>query len=302
MHAALPFSYTEQIALLSKIVSRFTGLTAIVFPNFVEYYGLEDQKTSLKALALFTRYSTAEFAIRPFLAQNPDTIKQLYKWSTHKNMHVRRLASEGCRPLLPWAMKNHQYVKDPSPLLAILKTLRNDPENYVYRSVANNMNDISKHHPDLMLDLAKGWISETETTRWVCKHGLRTLLKKGNQTAMQLFGFGPIDAIQINTFGIASKNISIGNTSELSIILTNNGETAKFRLEYAVGYLKKNGTHNEKVFQLKETLLSEKEQISFKKKVDFKNLSTRRHYPGEHYVYLKVNGIKTSSLDFKLSE
>lgn len=298
----LPYSYPEQIKLLMQVAPDFTGYAGTIFPTFVELYGLEDSATSMAALENFTQYSTGEFAIRPFLNRSPDLIEQLYEWSKSDNFHVRRLASEGCRPLLPWGMKLQQYVKDPSPILPILKTLRNDSEDYVYRSVANNLNDISKNQPEVVLDLCETWINESKTTKWVCKHALRTLLKKGNQRAMQLFGFGSIEELSIIHFELANEKIKIGAQSLLNIMVKNNGASAKFRLEYAIGYLKKNGSHSEKVFQLRETELGENGQLEFDKKLDFKDLSTRKHYSGKHYICLKVNGIEVERLAFELVE
>ncbi len=301
MEAYLQYDYKEQIDVLRKVAPHFSGFTATIFPTFVEIFGLTYVETSLHALEEFTQYSTSEFAIRPFLANDPNLIQVMYKWSKSPNFHVRRLASEGCRPLLPWAMKLHNYVADPTPLIPILETLKNDPEDYVYRSVANNLNDISKNHPDLVLNLCKKWIKESKTTQWVAKHALRTLLKKGNQSAMALFDFGSIKAIKTNTFRVLDKQIKIGNASKLEIGIANKGALAKFRLEYAVRYLKNNGSHNEKVFQLRETKVATGETLEFTKKVDFKDLSTRKHYAGLHYFILKVNGIPVERIEFELT-
>lgn len=301
MHAFLPYAYKAQIEILMPVAPKFNGFTATIFPTFVELFGLNEVETSLIALQEFTQYSTSEFAIRPFLAANPNLINIMYEWSKSDNFHVRRLASEGCRPLLPWAMKLHNYVKDPSPIIPILETLKNDPEDYVYRSVANNLNDISKNHPELVLELCGKWIHESKTTHWVAKHALRTLLKKGNQTAMQMFGFGSIASINTNQFRLLDSKIAIGNSSTLEIGISNKGKAAKFRMEYAVGYLKKNGSHNEKVFQLRESEVKKGESLSFSKKVDFKDLSTRKHYVGAHYIALKINGIPVERVEFELT-
>lgn len=300
IHAHLKYDYKAQIAIINKVAPQFSNFTALIFPNFVEQYGIDDFETSIPALKEYTKYSTSELAIRPFLVARPETIETMLEWSKDENYHIRRLASEGCRPLLPWAMKLHQYVADPSPILPILSNLRNDPEDYVYRSVANNLNDISKHHPDLVLEICKAWYPESDTTKWVCKHALRTLLKKGNQEAMKLFGFGSIKSIAIDQFEIKDQAIAIGKTTQLSISLQNKGKKAKFRLEYEIGYLKKNGSHSGKVFQLRETTLKEGETLTFTKKLDFKDLSTRKHYAGKHFAHLKVNGNPVKTLEFNL--
>jgi 3-methyladenine DNA glycosylase AlkC len=298
--AFLPYSYLQQLEILQKVAPKFTGFTGTIFPTFVELFGQDDAENSLKALKFFTTYSTSEFAIRPFLKTNPSTIHVFYQWADHPNHHVRRLASEGCRPLLPWAMKLHQYVNDPSPIIPILEKLKNDPEDYVYRSVANNLNDISKHHPKLVLDLCEKWAHESKTTHWVAKHALRTLLKKGNQQAMAIFGYGKTDNLKIHQVNLGAVKIPFGGQSMLDIEVKNQGEAAKFRLEYTIGYYKKNGSHNEKVFQIKESELKKDEAIQFEKKLDFKDLSTRKHYRGPHYILFKVNGNSVKRIDFEL--
>jgi 3-methyladenine DNA glycosylase AlkC len=296
----LELDYTRQLSVLYQIAPNYNGLTGMVFPDFVEIYGQEDETRSMEALKFFTPFSTSEFAIRPFLKNNPALIKTLYSWSNDKNHHVRRLSSEGCRPLLPWAMKLDMYVKDPQPLLPILDKLKNDREDYVYRSVANNLNDISKHHPKLVLDLGKKWKGHSKTTDWVLKHGLRTLLKKGEPQALNLFGFNSVTAIQTELFQLAQKKIKIGNSSTLEIRLKNSAKKNKLRLEYVVSYLKKNGTHNDKVFQISEKEFEANQLISISKKLDFKNLSTRTHHAGKHVVSLKVNGVERARIEFLL--
>ncbi|WP_027418503.1 DNA alkylation repair protein [Crocinitomix catalasitica] len=301
MYQFLPYDYDKQIAILKNVAPNFKGYTGTIFPTFVELYGLEHAPTSLMALETFTQYSTSEFAIRPFLIQNPNTIEHLYKWAESENFHVRRLASEGCRPLLPWAMKLTQYIDNPQPILPILDRLKNDKEDYVYRSVANNWNDISKHHPDLVLRNINRWAKKTKTTEWVAKHALRTLLKQGNQEAMSLFGFGTIDNLKLNSFAIQDSQIEFGGISKLHISIKNNGPEAKFRLEYAIDYLKKTGKHNRKIFQLTETTLNSNQSLNLVKKLDFKDLSTRKHYRGIHFINLVVNGNDIEKIQFHLT-
>jgi len=293
-------NYLDQLKTLSKIAPNFKGFPAVVFPNFVEKYGQTHHEKSLEALAHFTKFSTSEFAIRPFLKSKPDTIEMLYSWSKDKNFHVRRLSSEGCRPLLPWAMKLEQYVKDPLPIIPILVRLKNDKEDYVYRSVANNLNDISKNHPALVLDLAEKWIGQTNTTDRVLKHALRTLLKKGNQSSMKLFGFGSTSEINVNLFSAEKSDLKIGDSTRLFFSCLNIGKSAKFRFEYEVSYLKKNNSYNKKVFQISEKELAKKQSDNFSKKIDFKNLSTRKHYSGLHYVTLKINGVLKNRIEINL--
>jgi 3-methyladenine DNA glycosylase AlkC len=97
-------------------------------------------------------------------------MRYLYTRAEVQNHDVRRLASEGCRPRLPWAMALPQFRKDPSPALPILEKLKNDESDYVRKSVANNLNEISKDHPQLVLDICERWYGQTANTDWLVKH------------------------------------------------------------------------------------------------------------------------------------
>lgn len=296
----LNYDFKKQVEILLQVAPHFNGFTGTVFPTFIELFGIDSPEVSIPALKKLTAYSTSEFAIRPFILKYPDTIETMLTWSTDENYHVRRLASEGCRPLLPWAIKLVQFVEDPSPIIPILNNLRNDSEDYVYRSVANNLNDISKHHPALVLKLCKAWINESKTTKWVAKHALRTLLKKGNSEAMQLFGFGAIDQFKIERFDLVDDAIKIGADTRFELKIRNSNKKAKVRLEYSISYLRKNGQHNDKVFQISELELNNNESFETSKSISFKELTTRKHYPGQHFITLKLNGNPTVKIPFEL--
>jgi 3-methyladenine DNA glycosylase AlkC len=151
MHETLPKDYLEALSILLKIADKITGIEGMCLPDFVENYGLAQWDTSLDALKEFTKYSSSEFAIRPFIVKDKaKAMKYMLGLSTDDNEHVRRFSSEGCRPRLPWAMALPELKKDPKPILPILENLKNDSSEYVRKSVANNLNDISKDHPELV--------------------------------------------------------------------------------------------------------------------------------------------------------
>jgi 3-methyladenine DNA glycosylase AlkC len=155
------------------------GLVYIFLPDYIEQYGLEDFESSVKAIENVTRFVSCEFAVRPFILKYGGTMmKKMRTWSLHKSYHVRRLSSEGSRPRLPWAISIPELKKDPSPILPILENLKNDPSEWVRRSVANNLNDIAKDHPGLVIELARKWKGISRETDAIIKHGSRTLLKK----------------------------------------------------------------------------------------------------------------------------
>lgn len=302
LNSFLNYSYPQQIEILSKVVTNYKGLQGILFPDFVQVYGLDDYNTSIKALELFTQHSTAEFAIRPFIEKYPtQTMEQMLKWSKHTSKHLRRLASEGTRPKLPWASPLKEFVKNPKPCLPILENLKNDESLYVRKSVANHLNDISKNQPDLVLSICNKWYGNSTNTNWIVKHALRTLLKKGNKNALAIFGLDNAKLLEINRLKLSNKEVKIGGFIffEFDLINQSNKERA-VRLEYKIDYVKANGTTSGKVFQLSEFSLKAQQSKSFKRKQWFKQLSTRVHYPGIHKITLIINGDAKESVNLKL--
>ncbi len=183
--------YEDALSILKEVAPKFTDFESMVFPEFVDVYGQEHFELSLEALSYFTQFGSSEFAIRSFMNKDVDKVMDyMYELARHEHPYVRRFASEGCRPKLPWA-KSVKALSDKMYLLkivGILDLLKNDPSEFVRKSVANNLNDISKLDPDLVLDKAYSWHGHTKETDWILKHGLRTLLKKGNKRALELWG------------------------------------------------------------------------------------------------------------------
>ena len=301
----LPESYTECLAILDKVADAYTSglfVLGMSFPDFVEVYGQDDANwdLSVNALAKYTILWSSEFAVRPFIINNEERMMaQMLAWSKDESEHVRRLATEGCRPALPWAMALPKFKKDPTPVLPILEQLKTDPSQYVRKSVANNLNDISKTCPDIVVKIATDWYGENEHTNWIIKHGCRTLLKKGNRDILTLFGLDDIKNIEIDAFNLETTSVSIGGDLSFSFDIWAKEQT-KARLEYAIDYVKANGKKSRKMFKLSEVSLKSNEKKSYTRKHSFADLSTRKHYPGIHSVTLIVNGAEQGTLDFEL--
>lgn len=298
----LPDDYPEALEVLLRIVPLVQGFEAIVLPDFVEVYGQAHWELSLPALGEFTKCGSSEFGIRPFLLKDLEgAMAFMLDWAQHENHHVRRFASEGCRPRLPWAVAIPALKRDPSLILPILEHLKDDPEEYVRRSVANNLNDISKDHPDVVLELCERWFGETKDRDRIVKHACRTLLKQGNMRAMLLFGFAHPEKMAVHEFTLSDFAPLIGQEIELSFELELKTEAAqKVRLEYVVHYMKANGKTSPKVFQIKEATLSPGVH-AVQKKHSFLNRTTRKHYAGRHLVEIVVNGVKKACLELELS-
>ena len=302
----LPADYGTAIGIIDRVIANYGSWLdgfCWFFPVFVELYGQDEINwdLSIAALERYTPYASSEAAVRPFIIKNEKRMmEQMYAWSKHENELVRRLSCEGCRPALPWALALNSFKKDPAPILPILEQLKSDPSIWVRKSVANNLNDISKTHPDLVAKLAKSWYGKNEYTDWIVKHGCRTLLKKGNRDVLAIFGYNDVDSVDVHGFVLESESVSIGGDLVFSFELLAR-EATKARLEYGIEYVKSNGKRNRKVFQISEVSLKENQKKLYTKKHSFADVSTRKHYPGVHSIALIVNGEQRGSLDFDLT-
>lgn len=301
----LPSDYETAIQIIDKVIVNYEisydGFASF-FPCFIELYGQDDKNwdVSMEAIARYTQYASAEFAVRSFIIDNENRMmKQMAIWAKDDNEHVRRLASEGCRPRLPWGQALPNFQKDPSLVLNILEQLKSDPSRYVCKSVANNLNDISKTHPNLVVRIAKSWYGKNRDTDWIVKHGCRTLLKKGNREVLALFGFEDASYIKVDNFSLESTIVSIGNCLVFSFDIESIKAT-KVRMEYGINYVKANGKQNRKIFQISECVFKEKQKKHYIKKHLFADTSTRKHYPGLHSVVLIVNGVEQESISFEV--
>jgi 3-methyladenine DNA glycosylase AlkC len=300
LYSTLPKEYKTALEILYIVAPKFTGLKGIIFPDYVELYGLEDWEESMKALAYFTPFSTSEFAVRPFLIKDLERmLDQMLKWSSHPDEHIRRLASEGSRPRLPWGQSVPSIKANPKMTLPILNNLKEDDSLYVRKSVANHLNDISYTHPDMVLDIANEWHGKQKHTDWIIKHACRTLLKKGNQRALLLFGYKDDQSIELKDFKLDKDRISIGDSIQFSFSITSKSEMP-VRVEYAIDYVKLRGQRTKKVFMISTLKMNSNETKDFSKTQSFKELTTRKHYKGTHTISIIINGTVKDSIDFEM--
>lgn len=299
----LPTSFSASIDILKEVIPNMPrGYTSLLFPDYVGVFGLNDFDTSLKALHYFTKFGSSEFAIREFYRKDFDkTLKQMYKWSEDENHHVRRLSSEGSRPRLPWSFKLDEVIKNPKLTLPILETLKGDEEIYVQKSVANHLNDISKEHPKLVLDTISKWKGISKQTDWVIKHGSRTLLKAGDEKVLKLFGTGNSKDIAITDFQLNKNKIKFGDSVSFNFNIKNSSKKRiALRIEFAIYFLKSNGTYTKKVFKISEKEIEGYGLININKSYSLKPITTRVYYSGEHKIAAIVNGKESEALSFDL--
>lgn len=301
--AAAPGAFRDKVGLLrAHAASTGHGFMGIWPCEFVARFGLEDTTFSLDALRDLTRHGSAEFAVRPFLVRDlSGTLAVMRRWADDADEHVRRLASEGCRPRLPWGLRLQALVADPSPTLPILEALRADPSLYVRKSVANHLNDIAKDHPDVVLDIAERWDRADGRTAWIVKHGLRTLIKKGHPRALALFGAGAKPRLDALAFSCSPRRIRLGDAITLSATLTGAGRKSQSLIvDYVVHYARPGERVSEKVFKWANLELAPGETATLTKRQTIRDFSTRKHHPGEHLVELQINGQRLANASFKI--
>ena len=276
--------------------SALSGMASFFFmPHvfFVAEYGLDCFETSMRAQYELTRRFTAEFSIRAFIERHPeDTLARLKEWTKDPNQHVRRLVSEGTRPRLPWASRLRGFQEDPTPVFELLEELRDDPEEYVRRSVANNLNDISKDHPDLVIAVARRWWSDgTEPRKRLLRHALRTLVKAGHPEALAILGYGSDSTAEVARVLVDPTIAEIGGSVRIEIVVTNPADVEAHALvDLIVHFVKANGSTSAKVFKGRELVLDAGGKATIRKTVSLRQHSTRTHYPGKHVVEVLLNG------------
>lgn len=289
----LPADLRKSVNALKEVAERMPrGYTALLYPDFVGQFGHDDPAFSLDALKYFTSFGSSEFAVREFFRRDPKgTLKVMRSWAEDDSDHVRRLASEGSRPRLPWSFRLDAVLKDPKLTTPILERLRADGSLYVRKSVANHLNDFSKDHPAYMIDVLRSWDRKHPHTAWIAKHASRTLIKAGNVDALALFAFDSRVKVGVDDLKLSPKRLKLGDTLEITFSVTSEATRAQqLVIDYAIHYRKANDGTSKKVFKLKEVELGSKASIDISRRQRIVDFTTRKHYAGEHVVEILVNG------------
>lgn len=302
LHRFLPGDYTRAAGILIDSLGvkpehdAGSGMAPFFYLPHVLYvgaYGLDHFDLSMRAQYELTQRFTAEFSIRPFLIHHQQrTLETLRNWSGDNNVHVRRLVSEGTRPRLPWAVRLPAFQRDPRPVLALLERLKDDPELYVRRSVANNLNDIGKDNPDALLKTAARWLKHAPAPRAaLIRHALRSSIKAGDRAALALLGFSATTDVAVRAVKIAPKRVRIGGKVSIAFDVVNTSKRRqRVLVDLKVHYAKANGRSGPKVFKLKTVDLAPAARATLAKTLPLADLTTRRHHAGTHRIEALVNG------------
>ena len=279
------------------------GFKFLPHVSFLSEFGRATPEPALRLMKDYTRYFSCEFPIRFFIIDDEaHAMSHVRAWAEDDDWRVRRLASEGTRPRLPWAQQLKSFMADPSPVIDVLDGMHDDPELIVRRSVANNLNDIAKDHPDRAAKVAGRWHSNgTPGSQWTVKHGLRTLIKQGHKEALAVLGYKGGEGVEVQGVSLSDLNPIIGGSANLNFTLENTeSQPVNMVVDYALRRTLANGKTGEKVFKLKLLTMKPGAKTDLKTTLKFKQLSTRTYYPGPHGIRVLINGREAASLDFDL--
>jgi len=275
-----------------------------VYSEFVEKNGCnqENLDLSLELLGEYTKLCTSEFAIRDFLNHFPkQTLKKAIEWSFSKDVHIRRLASEGLRPKLPWAKGITLDYKDGCKPL---ENLYFDSDRYVTRSVANHLNDISKIDPLFVLKLLDKWRNSQKQTKeemtYIINHSLRTLVKKGHKETLEFLGHNSNPKIEVSKINISNTNLFMNDYLQFDFEITSKSNN-NLVVDYIIDYPMANKKRSLKVFKIKKIKMSNGEKIVIFKRMQFKPMTTKKLYSGDYILTIQINGKVYSSKGFTLS-
>ncbi len=311
MAAHLPGDRGEALRVVTASLgpedAELTGMEGFFYlPHvyFVAEYGLDHFEDAMTAQYELTKRFTAEFSIRAYLEhQTQATLTRLREWTEDPSEHPRRLVSEGTRPRLPWAPRLKGFQADPSPVIELLELLKDDESEYVRRSVANNLNDIAKDHPDLVVEIAERWWADAdENRRRLIRHGLRTLIKAGDPAALAVLGYGPDSPLDVRSVAVTPDTVAIGGKVSVVAALHNPTDAPISGLiDLRVHFVKASGETSPKVFKGAEIEVAPGDTATVAKTISVKQHSTRTHYPGTHTVELLVNGDARPGAMFELT-
>jgi len=313
LHRHLPEPFEASVESIEAVKSVWdygreddplTGFAAWPIIDYIGVHGLDHPDLSLKALKHLTSLFSAEFAIRPFLISHMEvTLNHLRQWCGDADEHVRRLVSEGTRPRLPWGQQLPQFIADPAPVIRLLEKLKDDESEYVRRSVANNLNDISKDHPGLVIQTCRNWLDPSDKNRSkLIRHATRTLVKSGHPEVFALLGYTQTPKLSVQEMKLERYRVRLGESVNMNALIRSTAsEIQNFVVDYAVYHMKANGQSSAKVFKLKTVTIDPGETVELKRSHPFRKITTRKYYSGKHAIELLINGVGCGRVEFELS-
>ncbi|MDH3306152.1 MAG: DNA alkylation repair protein [Acidimicrobiia bacterium] len=302
----LPADYPTALSVVLQVAPSGIGEWA-AWPlcSFVERHGVGFPVESLDAMSTLTQHWSCEFAVRPYLEDHLELTRQyLGRWVNDPHEAVRRLASEGTRPLLPWGPRVKALTDDPGIGIEVLVALRHDPSENVRRSVANHLNDLARSHPDLVVDLLAEWSAgDPPPNSLMIRHALRTLVKQGHPGALELLGFTVDPEVSATRFSCDPDVVSLGAIIEMTAELTSTSTVEQMLvIDFIIHHVSGSGGTSPKVFKWTTQSLAPGETVTLTKRRRIITASTRRFQAGFHRIELQISGKVLADTGFHLRE
>lgn len=324
LHATMPEDFARGVAMVDHVLAQpgdgdepmpsgLNGWDLWPVTDWVVLAGRSQPDEALELLARLTPHATGEFAVRPFIDDDPvGVLDRLERWAASDDEHVRRLVSEGTRPRLPWAPKLRVSTIDPAYAVGLLDRLVDDPSEYVRRSVSNHLNDLCRVDPSLALEVATRWTAWADQAeadgraeraarlRWVVRRGLRTLVKAGDGSALRLLGHDPDVAVRAE-LELLTSSVALGGAAEWSLRLVSEDAAAhRVVLDYAIHFVRADGSTGRKVFKWTTVELAPAATVELRRRHRIIPITTRTYRSGAHLLDVQVNGRVVASGVFDL--
>lgn len=303
LYAVLPEDYPQALTILKAIAPDIKpAFVTLALADYVARYGLHAFDASLEALKFFTPFGSSEYGVRPFIRADPErALATITHWARDQDPHVRRLASEGTRPRLPWSFHLEALAQNPALAAPILNALRADDSLYVRKSVANHLNDVTKLHPAWVMDQLEQWPLDEPRCAWVARHALRTLIKRGDKRALAIIGAGQRAEVRLARFVVTPEQLVLGETLTLHAeLLSCSAHVQRLEIDYRIHYVRQGSASHAKVFKLRACQLAPGERLVLTRRQQIRDFSTRKHHAGRHEVELLVNGDTLARSHFDL--
>jgi 3-methyladenine DNA glycosylase AlkC len=288
----LPPAFPDAARVLHEALrsEALDGWMTLPLGRMVADRGIDEPEIALPLLAALSPRFSSEATVRPFIQRHPEiTYRHLRAWASHPDDEVRRLVSECTRPRLPWAAQLPTHVADPQLAIVFLDMLFDDPSEYVRRSVANHLNDISKDHREVALDCARRWGPASTHGDFVVRHGLRTLVKRGDPEALGLLGYAHDKVVTLEAIDCTPPVIAIGDEVTLTAVLSVE-EPTRAAIDYVVHSQGAKGLKAGKVFKLTSRDMRPGYPETIVRRHRFRHVSIRTIRPGRHRIDIQVNG------------
>ena len=168
--------------------------------------------------------------------------------------------------------------------------------------MANNLNDISKDHPGLVLETLDRWSRSADAfTRTLVGHAARSLSKQGHPLAFALLGCTDAVEARVRRLSVAPDQVRVGDSVRFSFEVASAASVdQKLVVDYALHFRKANGLLAPRVFKLRTLTLPRRSTIDISCSIRIRHTSDRKLYLGEHRVEVLMNGKSMGTVKFNL--